>query len=327
MFTSTQNMTFICCLTHGKYEEDEETHEDSGLLTHIISLIIRISFSVTAFCFSLSVLGDSSCVRFGTAAMLSLRSLALLAFTCLLAFVASPRVVAGQDVVYTTYQTMAARLRSQPFDPAVRDQIVDSMKKAMSLYTFLNINRDSTQGAPTDISVWEIKSDILADIQAVAEATYSSAIEMDEAFANIFMKVNDAHTSYRKNYAAFAFGLPFRMSSQAAVDAKNNVFTQVSIFSTKTSFKLYQTVYGYSPLVNATVSTTGAPAALDDIENYVIVSIQGQPAVKYLWSLANQQGNFEVGTSKDPHTRYNLLTHGFTVDPNGAPGQRHIRHR
>jgi hypothetical protein len=84
---------------------------------------------------------------------------------------------------------------------------------------------------------------------------------------------------------------------------------------------IYEKVYGGSPLANATVNGQGSPTKLTSIDGWEVVYIDGIYAIPLLWSIATDQAtSFRVGVTKDAHTRFNLLTSGFTYDVDGPPG-------
>lgn len=249
-------------------------------------------------------------------------SLRLFSFLLLCTCSLSLSVSGQHHVSFSTYRSLAARLRQQPFDPEMRDEIIKSMKIAMSMYTFRNLNLDSTIGAPAGLSIWEQKNDVMSSIDQVSTTTYLSQYDMDEAMNQIFLPLNDAHTGYRKAYDAFAFTLPFRLSSHLVTvnlppfqaDTRTHIFLKDTI----KGFSTYQMAYGYSPLANVTFN--GAPASIPSIEGWEVTEINGVSAVHYLWNLASLNTTHHVGISKDQNTRYNLLTHGYNTLADGPPG-------
>ena len=257
-------------------------------------------------------------------AMMTARSRAwpLCAGLLVLALCASlaPLASAQPAVNYTSYSTLVARLRSIPYNPVFHASIAGTLRKALTMYAFNSLALDSSIGAPPHVQFTQQNINISARIEAFAAATFTSNFDVEDAAGEIYLGLNDAHTAFHRSYTNFAFARSFRLSTR--VVPLPGGASQQSIFITETPLydMLYKSVYGFSPLDNVTLVSTGATLSLASVDGFEVVKIDGDNAVAHLWNIASDKTPFRVGLSKDTHTRFNLMVDGRSQFATGPPG-------
>jgi len=239
---------------------------------------------------------------------------------CFAGTLVAAQVPPPANMTFLSFDGMVSHLRSELFNNATRDAILDSLAVSMSTYAFRSLARDSSIGAPDGASFTEQKIDLINALAVMRQTEYASEFDMNEAFALLFRSLNDAHTAYQKPTAGQVFALPFKLqvrlvnSSQATRPQQQAVYLRELL-----SFDAaYAQVYGASPLANAT--SGGSPVHLSSVDNFEVIYVDGVYALPSIWSIATDATSFRVGLSKDEHTRFNLLTNGFSAVDNGPPG-------
>jgi len=256
----------------------------------------------------------------------------LLAFACLIActiaFTATFTAAQPPGAQFLKYEDLRDELRARPFDANIRDQVAEALRRTMDIYTFKDISKDAAKDKPKDRLGYPCRHDVMEEIEKVAAMTFSSHIEMEEAFARIFLPLNDAHTAYHKNYTE-SFTLPLRLHVKTYTEPdSDHVVQRLFIEQPDSYLALYKSVYGYCMLENATLPD-GSPADLWSMDGFEVVSIDHYPSLSLLWELS-LDGHFNGsrphhagwrpdGMSRDAQIRFNLATHGFGMD--GGPLQ------
>ena len=278
------------------------------------------SFSVTVplRCVSTRQISMRSFTRFcGAGAATAVLLLAALCASLALVSAQWPAV----NVSYVSYDALIAQLQSVPYDPVAHATTAASLRLIAPMYAFANLALNSSIGAPPNARFTQQNRDVRALVEEFANApSFPNDFAMGDAVGNIFLPLNDAHTQYVRSTAAYAFLRPFRVSSRA-VALPGGAFQQAAYIREIPLYnEIYASVYGASPLANATLVSSGAVTPLVSVDGWQIVSIDGEEAVRHLWHIALDQGDFSVSLSKDAHTRFNLLTQGFSTLQDGPPG-------
>jgi hypothetical protein len=108
-----------------------------------------------------------------------------------------------------THGELSTCLRLAPFSAAKRDQILETITRAVPFYAFTDLSL-AVRDPELPVAV-----DIHARLAALKDATFESDDEMQDAFTSVFFGLRDAHTYYYKGapYNRCAFKLPIRFSS------------------------------------------------------------------------------------------------------------------
>lgn len=183
---------------------------------------------------------------------------------------------------YTSYDALVQCFFSVPINLDVKQQTIDSLRRALQLYTFLDIAVESpSEHLPVSV-------DMLAGLDAIAARPYKYDYEFHDDLRALFLKLYDAHTQYYAPscYNQFLIRQPF-----APVSYVDDTGRQVVAIGP----------WYNGPLAQYYRDTTGV-----DVKAYagaVIEQVDGVAALEYFYTYANES----VGMSKDPGTRFNMV--------------------
>ena len=196
---------------------------------------------------------------------------------------------AGQ---WTSYDSVMQCIYSVPVNNAVKNQTIDALKKALMLYTFLDISRDSPDPQlPCHV-------DMLSALDYILKWPHKFDYSFHDDLRALFLLLGDAHTQYYAPtcYTTFTAQQPFAPISVTANGTNEQIIVVSEYFPTSL-------INYYQQTMNIDIrSFSGAQ----------IVSIDGYNALPYLIEYANSS----VGMSKDLGSRFNYAL----TRPNPRPG-------
>lgn len=173
-----------------------------------------------------------------------------------------------------TWKSAKDCFTSFPYNPTLAANVQDTVTKVAQMYVFVDTAKNTPDKEfQPDYDLFEALN------KTFAKKDYANDMEFQEAVSNAFIPLNDAHTGYSPDcYRNVIFSQPFYPVARVGKDGKTRLF----VHGIGKGYPEYEKLMGAE-----------------------ITSIEGKPAVQYLWDWAQ---NNNVGLNKDAMTRFNRVT-------------------
>ncbi|KAI9295408.1 hypothetical protein K502DRAFT_341760 [Neoconidiobolus thromboides FSU 785] len=188
-----------------------------------------------------------------------------------------------------TYDQILNCYNSFPFDPKIRDGVLDTLWKLLPFYVFSDVARkrsvDAIKGGKT------IDMETMLAVLRVKNYTKDRLFHKD--ISDLFLELRDGHTIYLpKCYSSFQFLLPFPL----VLIEKDE--------------KLIVKVKGGLPYLEREIETWKSMGVnVSEFDNAIVEKIDNKEAIIAIEEIADTR----YGTSRDPHSRMNGALSSFKL--------------